>query len=77
MSLEGGIHDPLVRMVVEEMKDFREYFESALVASAGNNDLEHFWLRKSKKPVLAVLLVQKPGQLPKLYRGRCSGNHNV
>jgi hypothetical protein len=33
------------------------------------SDMQEFWLRKTKKPVLAVLLVQKPGQPPKLYRG--------
>ena len=33
------------------------------------DDLASFWLRKTKKPVLAVLLVQKKGCEPKLYRG--------
>ena len=33
-----------------------------------DNDVKDFWLRKSKKPVLSVLLVQKGDQV-KLYRG--------
>ena len=34
-----------------------------------DNDLSTFWLRKTKKPVLAVLLVRKSDQSLKLYRG--------
>jgi hypothetical protein len=34
-----------------------------------DHDLLSFWLRKTKKLVLAVLLVEKPGQAPRLYRG--------
>lgn len=32
------------------------------------SDMAEFWLRKTKKPVLAVLLVEKRNQSPKLYR---------
>ena len=63
------VTDEDIKLVCDEMAAFRKYFESALLASKGNNDLENFWLRKSKKPVLAVLLVQK-GNEKKLYRGR-------
>ena len=56
-----------VQDVVEEMKKFREFFVKRL--NSGNNDLRKFWLRKSKKPVLAVLLVNKPGEGLVMYRG--------
>ena len=45
-----------VVMVVKEMKAFRECYLETLKRE---NDVETFWLRKSKQPVLAVLLVQK------------------
>lgn len=32
------------------------------------NDISTFWLRKTKKPVLSVLLVEKNNRI-KLYRG--------
>jgi hypothetical protein len=57
-----------VIMVVNEMKAFRMYYIETLRAG-GRNDVEAFWLRKSKQPVLAVLLVQKPGGKYVLYRG--------
>jgi len=33
------------------------------------NDIRQFWLRKTKKPVLAILLVEHPEKGPVLYRG--------
>ena len=59
--------DSTVQMVVKEMKSFRQHFLSTM--ENGNNDIQQFWLRKTKKPVLAVLLVHPPGRAPKLYRG--------
>mmetsp|Transcript_21870 Transcript_21870/g.45984 ORF Transcript_21870/g.45984 Transcript_21870/m.45984 type:complete len:985 (-) Transcript_21870:97-3051(-) len=56
-----------VLMVVNEMKAFRKDFISTL--EKGRSDLKSFWLRKSKKPVLAVLLVHKPGTGLVFYRG--------
>ncbi len=56
-----------VQMVVEEMHKFRQFFVKRL--KEDNNDIRKFWLRKSKKPVLAVLLVNKPGEGLVLYRG--------
>ncbi len=56
-----------VLMVVNEMKEFRKDFLSTL--EKGRSDLKSFWLRKSKKPVLAVLLVHKPGTGLVFYRG--------
>jgi hypothetical protein len=57
-----------VIMVVNEMKAFMMHYIETLRAG-GRNDIETFWLRKSKQPVLAVLLVQKPGGKHVLYRG--------
>jgi cytidine deaminase len=53
-----------VGRVVDEMDKFIVDFE----ASQGNNELADFWLRKSKKAVLAVLLVEKNG-VKRFYRG--------
>jgi hypothetical protein len=73
-SLENGVlvcktqADPLVNLVIDDMNAFRTEFTQQL--STTSNDISSFWLRKSKKPVLAVLLVKKDGESPKLYRGR-------
>lgn len=40
-----------------------------MVGGDARDDLASFWLRKTKRPVLAVLLVQKKGGQPQLYRG--------
>ena len=58
-----------VRLVVAEIIRFKEEFELIRNDQSIETDLSSFWLRKTKKPVLAVLLVQKPGGRPKLYRG--------
>lgn len=55
-----------VSKVINEMKAFREDF---LEMAGRRSDLTTFWLRKTKKPVLAVLLVQKPNGDQVLYRG--------
>jgi hypothetical protein len=60
--------DPLIRLVVEEMEKFRFDVLSILSDPKREHDLDNFWLRKSKKPVLSVLLVEKNGK-QKLYRG--------
>ena len=57
-----------VMMLVNEMKAFRKEFVDTL-KDGGRSDLKSFWLRKTKKPVLAVLLVQKPDGKHVLYRG--------
>jgi hypothetical protein len=61
--------DKRVRLAVAEIIRFKEEFEFIRNDSTIETDLSSFWLRKTKKPVLAVLVVQKPGQGPKLYRG--------
>jgi hypothetical protein len=50
------------------MAKFREEFTNILSNPNQEHDLANFWLRKTKKPVLAVLLVEKNGVV-KLYRG--------
>jgi cytidine deaminase len=63
----SDIADYNTKLVIKEMKSFRQEFLTLL---EGRNDVENFWLRKTKKPVLAVLLVQPPNQAkPILYRG--------
>jgi len=57
-----------VTMVVNEMNAFRKDFISTL-KDGGRSDLRSFWLRKTKKPVLAVLLVKKTDGQYILYRG--------
>lgn len=57
-----------VMMVVNEMKVFRKDFLDTL-KDGGRSDLKSFWLRKTRKPVLAVLLVQNPDGSHVLYRG--------
>uniref|UniRef100_A0AAV1U9C9 Uncharacterized protein n=1 Tax=Peronospora matthiolae TaxID=2874970 RepID=A0AAV1U9C9_9STRA len=47
--------DALTQRIVVEMKTFRDQF----LAAEGQGELASFWLRKSRKPVLAVLLIEK------------------
>ncbi|CAM9477883.1 unnamed protein product [Scytosiphon promiscuus] len=64
-------------MVIAEMLRLRDDLERIVAAPARGgvvggdtrDDLASFWLRKTKRPVLAVLLVQKKGGPPLLYRG--------
>jgi len=61
--------DGSIRMVVAEIQAFRDEMSRALSSDA-DNDIRRFWLRKSHKPVLAVLLVQSADMdKPVLYRG--------
>jgi A distinct subfamily of CDD/CDA-like deaminases len=65
------LHDkPLFEIVVEEMKAFRnEMIEILSDTSKNKNDINSFWLRKTHKPVLAVLAVQTKEGGVQLYRG--------
>ncbi|CAH0481146.1 unnamed protein product [Peronospora belbahrii] len=58
--------DAMTQMIVHEMRAFRDQFLSA----EGKGEVASFWLRKSRKPVLAVLLIEKPateaGERPKI-----------
>ncbi|GMF32688.1 unnamed protein product [Phytophthora fragariaefolia] len=48
--------DAMTQMIVREMRIFRDQF----LAAEGDGEVASFWLRKSRKPVLAVLLIEKP-----------------
>lgn len=48
--------DAMTQMVVREMRLFRDQF----LAAEDEGEVASFWLRKSRKPVLAVLLIEKP-----------------
>ena len=61
--------DKTVMLAVAELIKFKSEFELIRDDPSIQTDLSSFWLRKTKKPVLAVLLTQKPGQKPKLHRG--------
>jgi cytidine deaminase len=62
------IDDAQLQLVVREMKSFHQEIRSIL--GTNDNDLHRFWLRKTHKPVLAVLLVQMEGDTePRLFRG--------
>ena len=58
-----------VRVVVEEMKRFKADFVEVAKGGNGASDLRQFWLRKTKKPVLAVLLARGPDGGDRIYRG--------
>ena len=62
----GSYDESLVAIVADEMKAFKECFERQRYQE---NDLMKFWLRKTQKLVMAVLLVIKPDGSQKLYRG--------
>lgn len=51
------------------MAAFRKYFYETANKLEKEHDLTSFWLRKTGKAVLAVLLVQKEGAEPKIYKG--------
>ena len=61
------ISDAQLRMVVDEMKRFKDEMVRSL--KTAHNEIKKFWIRKSQKPVLAVLLVQRPNEPAILYRG--------
>lgn len=66
-AMEINKTSPEVQKVIAEMNSFRQSFMKRL--NDGGNDIRKFWLRKSKKPVLAVLLVNKPDEGLVTYRG--------
>ncbi len=57
-----------IQRIVQEMKKFRHSFIQTL--KNGHNDIKQFWLRKTKKPVLAILGVKNQnGKELTIYRG--------
>ena len=67
-ALESSELQGELAQVVEEMKAFRQEMTETL-QKRNASDIHSFWLRKTHKPVLAVLLVQSEGSPPVLYRG--------
>jgi cytidine deaminase len=60
--------DLWISSIVSEMKSFLKEMTETL--ATGDHDIHRFWLRKTHKPVLAVLLVQtRDMKVPVLYRG--------
>ena len=58
-----------VRVLVAEVRRLRAAWDAAIADPAGH-DMRAFWHRKSRKVVLAVLLVRKgDGEAPKVYHG--------
>ena len=57
-----------VLMVVKEMIAFRKDFVETIRKGMGS-ELRNFWLRKSKKPVLSILLARTPEGGQVMYRG--------
>ena len=55
------------RAMVEEMIKYKRQFEA--VRDLSMHELGSFWLRKTHKVVMAVLLTQKNGQPPVYWRG--------
>eukprot|EP00397_Hematodinium_sp_SG-2012_P016630 GEMP01016975.1.p1 GENE.GEMP01016975.1~~GEMP01016975.1.p1 ORF type:complete len:615 (+),score=74.62 GEMP01016975.1:273-2117(+) len=59
--------DSWIRLTVNEMINHKESFERSLEQE---NEMSQFWLRKTHKPVLAVIMVQKKNQtVPTFFRG--------
>ena len=56
-------------MVVEEMIKYREEFHTIRCLGSDDQDLGTFWMRKTKKPVLSVLLVRRANGSLQLVRG--------
>ena len=64
------IQDVHIQSVVKEMKAFQWEMNRILSGSSEQHDLYRFWLRKTHKLVLAVLLVQSNTMKePQLFRG--------
>jgi len=63
------IHDEGVLDTIREMKQWKQDFLDRAVDDP-HSEMAHFWLRKTRQPVLAVLAVQKPeDERPTYYRG--------
>jgi len=57
-------------LLVRKMVEHRDQFLAAWLEGPHNdNELRKFWVRKTKQPVLSVLMTQRPGLPPKFYYG--------
>jgi len=62
--------EPDVRRLVREVLGAKQHFERVRDDEQRANELENFWLRKTKKVVLAVLMVRREGVTePEYFRG--------
>ena len=57
-----------VKLLVARMKAYKDEFMRQRDGD-NSNEMSAFWMRKSKKPVLSILMVHKQGQQRKYYRG--------
>ena len=57
-----------VKLLVARMKQYKDEFMKQRDGD-NSNEMSAFWMRKSKKPVLSILMVHKQGQLRRYYRG--------
>lgn len=58
-----------VRALVAHMIEYKNEFEKIRHSKEHSNELASFWLRKTKKPVLSVLMVQRDGEEAAFYKG--------
>lgn len=58
---------PITRQIVKEIKAFSK--DMIEILNSENHDIRKFWLRKTHKPVLAVLAIQLESGGVKMYRG--------
>jgi cytidine deaminase len=61
--------DAWTKLLVKEMIAHKDEFERVRDTKEKYNELDTFWLRKSKQPVLSVLMVKKKNKAPKFFRG--------
>jgi hypothetical protein len=55
--------DTWTKQLVKEMIAHKEEFERVRDSKDRYNELDTFWLRKSKQPVLSVLMVKKKNKV--------------
>eukprot|EP01135_Chromosphaera_perkinsii_P008125 Nk52_evm41s1129 gene=Nk52_evmTU41s1129 len=67
ISVKSVYLDEKVKDIVKEMHAYKEEFEETRAKEG--HELEKFWLRKTKKPVLSVLLIEKENGEKKYLRG--------
>jgi hypothetical protein len=58
-----------VQLLVEEMRRHCADFHRVAATGSHGHELGGFWLRKTRKPVLSVLMVKKGSEPPRFYRG--------
>ena len=62
--------DATVSALVDQLRQYQREFENIRDSRQQHNELQSFWLRKSRQPVLSVLLVKKSeADAPRYYRG--------